>query len=236
MGEVEITVDKVAGIAVHIGSRVMSTAGAGEVVVSNTVRDLLSGSEFRFEDRGVRELKGLPGEWRLSAVTEVPRLEEEEPLEEGAPPPRRRRFPLPLAALIVLAVAAILVIPPIVSRGGGKGGLSPPAVNTVVRIDPSGDKVRGGIPVGGTPIAIAADSGGSVWVANFDDGTVQSIDPASNKASSPRALGFDQAPTGIAVGGGFVWVTSSNTGFLYRLDPTQSHNILPIKLGVGVSA
>jgi class 3 adenylate cyclase/DNA-binding beta-propeller fold protein YncE len=236
MGEVEITVDKVAGIAVHIGSRVMSTAVAGEVLVSNTVRDLLSGSEFRFEDRGLQQLKGIPGEWRLSAVTEVPRLEEEEFPEGEAAPTRRRRISVPLAALIVLGVVAVLVIPPLIAGGGGKGGgLPPPAVNTVVRIDPSANKVLGGIAVGGTPIAIAAEKGGSVWVGNFDDGTVQSIDPSRNEPSSPKALGFDQAPTGLSVGGGFVWITSSNTGFLYRLDPTQSHAIVPIHLGVGVS-
>jgi class 3 adenylate cyclase/streptogramin lyase len=232
MGEVEITVDKVAGIAVHIGSRVMSTAGAGEVLVSNTVRDLLSGSEFRFEDRGVKELKGIPGEWRLAAVTEVPRLEEEEAPEEEAPA-RRRRFPLPLAVVIVLGVVAVVVIPPLVGGGGGKGGLAPPVVNTVARIDPSAGKVIGGIPVGRTPIAIAAGDD-KVWVANFEDGTIQSIDPSSNGASPATALGFDQAPTGIAVGGGFVWITSSTTGFLYRVDPAQTHAITPIHLGVGV--
>jgi class 3 adenylate cyclase/streptogramin lyase len=235
MGEVEITVDKVAGIAVHIGSRVMSTAGPGEVVVSNTVRDLLSGSEFRFEDRGVRELKGLPGEWRLSAVTEVPRLEEEELPEEEAAPRRRWRVSVPLAAVIALGVVAVLVITVIVARGGGKAaGLRPPTVNSVARLDPTGTKVLGGIPVGRTPIAIAAGDG-KVWVANFDDGTVQAIDPASNDASSAIGLGFDQAPSGIAVGGGYVWITSSTTGFLYRLDPTQSHAILPVKLGVGAN-
>src|SRR5437867_12684329 len=100
----------------------MSTAGPGEVLVSNTVRDLLSGSEFRFEDRGPRELKGVPGEWRLAAVTEVPHLEEEEAPEEAMAPGRRRRFPVPLVVLIVLAVVAVLVIPPIVSGGGGKTG------------------------------------------------------------------------------------------------------------------
>src|SRR2546425_97946 len=234
MGEVEVTVDKVAGIAVHIGSRVMSTAGPGEVVVSNTVRDLLSGSEFRFEDRGVRELKGLPGEWRLAAVTDVPHLEEEEIAEEVAPPRRRRGLPVPLIVLIVLGVVAVLVIPLIVTRGGGNpAGLRPPTVNSVARLDPSGTKVLGGVPVGRTPIAIAAGDG-KVWVANFDDGTVQPIDPASNDASSAIGLGFDQAPSGIAVGGGYGWITSSTTGFLYRLDPAQAHAIVPVKVGVRV--
>jgi class 3 adenylate cyclase len=64
-GEVEIIGDKVGGIAVHIGARVAGHAGPGEVVVSNTVKDLVAGSGLQFEDRGVRPLKGVPGDWRL---------------------------------------------------------------------------------------------------------------------------------------------------------------------------
>lgn len=64
-GEVEVVGSKVGGIAVHIGARVASHAAPGEVVVSNTVKDLVAGSGLQFEDRGVRPLKGVPGEWRL---------------------------------------------------------------------------------------------------------------------------------------------------------------------------
>ena len=65
-GEVETTGDKVSGMAVHIGARVMSQAGSGEVWVSNTVKDLVAGSGIRFEERGTHALKGVPGEWQLS--------------------------------------------------------------------------------------------------------------------------------------------------------------------------
>jgi pimeloyl-ACP methyl ester carboxylesterase len=64
-GEVEVIGGKVGGIAVHIGARVASEAGAGEVVVSSTVKDLVAGSGIRFEDRGLRTLKGVPGDWHL---------------------------------------------------------------------------------------------------------------------------------------------------------------------------
>jgi len=64
-GEVEVIGPKVGGIAVHIGARIAGHAGPGEVVVSNTVKDLVAGSGLQFEDRGVRPLKGVPGEWRL---------------------------------------------------------------------------------------------------------------------------------------------------------------------------
>jgi pimeloyl-ACP methyl ester carboxylesterase/class 3 adenylate cyclase len=68
-GECEVVGDKLAGIAVHIGARVAGRAGPGEVLVSSTVRDLVAGSGLVFEDRGAAALKGVPGEWRLYAVS-----------------------------------------------------------------------------------------------------------------------------------------------------------------------
>jgi class 3 adenylate cyclase len=67
-GECERIDNKVGGIAVNIGARVASNAQAGEVLVSSTVKDLVAGSGIRFAERGVAELKGIPGEWRLFAV------------------------------------------------------------------------------------------------------------------------------------------------------------------------
>jgi len=68
-GECELDGDKPRGIAVHVGARVAGEAEPGEVLVSSTVKDLVAGSGLEFEDRGVRELKGVPGEWRLYAVS-----------------------------------------------------------------------------------------------------------------------------------------------------------------------
>ena len=61
--------EDIAGIAVDIGARVEAEAESGEVLVSSTVKDLVAGSGLEFEDRGVRQLKGVPGEWQLFAVT-----------------------------------------------------------------------------------------------------------------------------------------------------------------------
>ncbi len=68
-GECEVLDGKVAGIAVAIGARVSALAAAGEVLVSQTVKDLVAGSGIGFDDRGLAELKGVPGEWRLYSVT-----------------------------------------------------------------------------------------------------------------------------------------------------------------------
>jgi class 3 adenylate cyclase len=68
-GEVELSGDAVRGIAVHTGARVARFAEPGEVLVSQTVKDLVAGSGIEFEERGTRELKGIPGEWRLYAAS-----------------------------------------------------------------------------------------------------------------------------------------------------------------------
>jgi class 3 adenylate cyclase len=70
-GECEVAGDGLAGIAVHIGARVAAQARPGEVLVSSTVRDLVAGSGLEFEDRGSAPLKGVPGEWRLYALSPV---------------------------------------------------------------------------------------------------------------------------------------------------------------------
>lgn len=64
-GECEVLGDKLSGLAVHIGARVAASAEPGEIVVSGTLKDLVAGSGLTFKDRGIRVLKGVPGEWHL---------------------------------------------------------------------------------------------------------------------------------------------------------------------------
>ncbi|HEY7529399.1 MAG TPA: adenylate/guanylate cyclase domain-containing protein [Gemmatimonadota bacterium] len=73
-GEVERVEKTVGGIAVHVGARIAALAAPGEVLVSGALRDIVAGSGFGFEERGVHALKGVPGEWRLYAVTSAPFL------------------------------------------------------------------------------------------------------------------------------------------------------------------
>jgi class 3 adenylate cyclase len=83
-GECEIVDDDITGLAVHIGARVGALAGAGEVLVSRTVKDLVVGSGLEFHSRGTHELKGMPGNWELFALasggTPTVRVEPEQPL------------------------------------------------------------------------------------------------------------------------------------------------------------
>jgi len=70
-GEVELLDEDLGGIAVHIGARVATTATAGEILVSSTVKDLVAGSGLEFDERGTHELRGVPGNWTLYAVSSV---------------------------------------------------------------------------------------------------------------------------------------------------------------------
>jgi class 3 adenylate cyclase/tetratricopeptide (TPR) repeat protein len=114
LGEVEREDGAVGGIAVHIGARVAALAQPGEVLVSATVRDAEIGSGFVFEGRGEHELKGVPGSWRLYALTTVP-----EELAGAAREPRlagrpegalaRRRSTGRRRSLLVAAIALALL-------------------------------------------------------------------------------------------------------------------------------
>jgi basic membrane protein A and related proteins len=120
IGDCEVFDGKLSGVNVHVAARTMATAGAGEILVTGNVRDLVRGGGFGFVDRGEHELRGIEGEWRLFEVTSIddaprsPALQEQEArARRGAivPPPlvRRRRVRLALlaaAAVVVLAGGA----------------------------------------------------------------------------------------------------------------------------------
>lgn len=71
-GEYKVSGTEVIGLAFHIGTRVAAKARAGEVLVSRAVRDLMQPSEIAFKERGVHQLKGVPGRWRLYRVESGP--------------------------------------------------------------------------------------------------------------------------------------------------------------------
>jgi class 3 adenylate cyclase/streptogramin lyase len=230
MGEVQVMGPKVGGIAVHIASRVISLAGEGEVLVSSTVRDVMAGSDFAFEDRGVHELKGVPGHWRLYAVATKPEPQAEErpappsidEKEEGRP---RRIGVIAGATALAIAAAAILL-----TRGMSPEAFSP-APNTVVRIDPRTGRVVDGATLGGTPISMTFGTG-SVWILTLGGPGLQRMDPKTLRPQpfSPQAIAN---PTDVAVGAGYVWVTSSSNGTLSRVDPS-SGKVDSFDVGVGV--
>jgi streptogramin lyase len=231
MGEVEVMDDKIGGIAVHVGARVMSKAGAGQILVSSTVRDLMSGSDLDFQDIGFHELKGVEAQMHLYSVrAPAPEPDADAPaVAEPAPPARRRRTTVFVAAAVaVVVVAAALVV----LRSGGSGAAAfVPGANTVVRLSDETDSVVGGAAVGTNPMWLAYGDG-RLWVANFDDKTIQAIDVADGTAE-PAKGGVVDNPTGLAVGGGFVWVSNGYAGQVVKVDPTQANALVPTTVGKG---
>jgi YVTN family beta-propeller protein len=229
MGEVETMGKTFGGIAVHVGARVMSQAGAGQLFVSNTVRDLMAGSDLQFADAGVHELKGVTQQMHLFAVRIPETAAEDEPREPESPDEgrsRRRRWLVAAALVTVLAVVAAFIL-----LRNREPEFSP-APNTVVRLDPETGTVTGGVGVGTTPTGLAFGEG-SLWVANFDDKTVQAID-ADALTASPAKGGVLSNPTGIAVGGGAVWVTNGFAGQVVKIAPGEANSVVPIDVASGV--
>ncbi len=116
IGECEVLDGKPSGVNVHVGARTMAQAEAGEIVVTGSVRDLVRGAGFGFEDRGVHELRGVAGEWPLFAVTSVdgearpPVAAEAEARarrDAVAPPPIVQRRRVRIAALAAVAVVVL---------------------------------------------------------------------------------------------------------------------------------
>jgi YVTN family beta-propeller protein len=246
VGEVEQMAKKVTGITVVVASRIMAGAGAGEVLVSSTVRDLTAGSGLTFHDRGIRELKGVPGEWHVYAVgreaaAEVDDDQASSAREKRAAGVRRaasrpvwQRRPrlvasLALALALVMATAGLLVTRP----------WQPPALASVAEdsigiIDPGRDQVIKSIPVGTRPGGIAIGEG-YAWVTNTGEDTVSQIDTDGRTVIVRIAVG--DAPKGIAVANGLVWVANSGERTVSRINAATGRVVGdPIEVGNGPTA
>ena len=204
MGEVEVMGGKVGGIAVHAASRVLGLAQPGQIYVTGIVRDVVAGSDISFSERGVHELRGVPGEWRLYAVEEAAtdRALPIEPLPE--PIAGRRNWPAAIAALAVVAVVAV------VGTALVLGSLSRPAPivprpNSVVQVSAADGSLSSIVGIEDpTDIAIDADA---LWVLSATGRTVSRVDKQTLVVS---AVGLPGAPTGVALSDGALWIT---TGF-----------------------
>jgi len=218
VGECEVMGRKVSGIAVHIGARVLAEAAPNEVLVSGTLKELVSGSGLTFEDRGTRTFKGVAGDWRLFALQQ----EEGAPaapipmklhLDEGERSPWWLRPPGLLVAATIAVIAAALVL---TLRREDSVSTGP---NTVAVIDPTSNSVGESIKVGTGPAGIAIGEGGA-WVANFDDRTVSRLDV--DTATEIGRTGGVGVPTAIAVGEGGIWVGDEFADTLSLIDPRTS--------------
>ncbi|HUP20080.1 MAG TPA: adenylate/guanylate cyclase domain-containing protein [Gemmatimonadota bacterium] len=110
--EVEGAGRDLGGIGVHIGARIASQAGPGEVLVSSTVRELVTGAGFQFEDRGSRPLKGVPEEWHLYALKGLPAGTPALRPGRWVPEVSRRHLAMAGALALLLGIGAFVVLRP----------------------------------------------------------------------------------------------------------------------------
>jgi len=174
VGEVQQMARKVSGITVVIASRIMAGASGSEVLASSTVRDLTAGSGLTFEDRGVRSLKGVPGEWHVYAVARAPAeaVKGERPVaarEQRAAAVRRaqarpiwQRRPRLAAGLAVALALVVVASGMLVWRPWQPAALASVTENSIGVIDPGRNEVIGQIKVGTQPGGIAV-GGGYAW-------------------------------------------------------------------------
>jgi class 3 adenylate cyclase/DNA-binding beta-propeller fold protein YncE len=207
MGEAETAGPKPGGIAVHIGARVCSQAGPGQVLVSATVRDVVRGSEYGFVDLGDHALKGVPGEMRLYSVTWTD-------VALAAPGTRSRRRYVLVGAPVVAVVVAAAVVLTLVARG-----------------NPTPTASVGLVAYAGTGRSGDGPYGGAATAADLDHPTALALDPqgrlyivASNRVLRVNANGtiVSIAGTGVAGfsgDGGPATLAELNTPAAIAFDP-----------------
>ena len=243
VGEVEQAGRKVGGISVPIASRIMSAAEPSEVLASSTVRDLVTGSGLAFEDRGVRELKGVPGEWHIYAVSR-PNADADASLDATAARERRasavrrsaarpiwQRRPrlvafTAVALAIVLATGGLLIWRPWAQTGVSE--------DSVGIINSASSELVGQIRVGTRPGEIAVGEG-FAWVTNTGGDTVSQVDVYARDVVTRISVG--KAPKGIVVADGLVWVANSGQRTVSRINVDTGTVVgNPIDVGNGPTA
>jgi streptogramin lyase len=216
-GEVELSGEKVGGIAVHIAARLLAMAGPEEALVSGTVRDLVAGSGLEFQDRGVHELKGVPGEWRVHALV-LPPLDASvvasAEVEEVAAGRARRRRLIGVGALVatlvvVLAASAGIVLMPRTPPPIASGPDSAVAYATA-----DGRAIAGARTGRGPASGEVVD--GSLWVANVGSGTLTRVERDGAGVSTVGQVG--SRPSDLASGDGLLWVADRYSDQLTALD------------------
>ena len=251
VGEVEQIGPKVGGIAVPTAARIMASAGASEIYASGTVRDLAAGAGFRFEDRGERELKGVPGSWRLYAITratsspvesqgESPASTAQDRAARRAAAVRRaharpywQRHPRLTAGVavgmaMVIGAAAILAWSP--WRPKALAGVPE---NSLGIIAPDRNEIVAEARLGDQPAGIAV-SDGAVWVTNAGSNTLLHLDPSTHTVVDTIEVGL--APAGVAVGGGSIWVADSGARSVTRINEASGKVVDTIDVGNGPTA
>jgi YVTN family beta-propeller protein len=209
-GEVLRRGDELFGAAINLAARVMDRADGGEILTTDTVRQLVGTmTDASFRDRGRVALKGFAERQRLYEV----RAADAEP-EPALPPARRsrrgsrRRWALAGAAVLAAAIVAAVAL----LAGSGSSGAVAVAPNSVAVIDPDKGFVVATIPVDENPGPMSAGAGG-VWVLNLNSATLSQIDVKTRKLVDTRGIGGSPSgggvPGNVAASARDVWLNAA---------------------------
>jgi class 3 adenylate cyclase/streptogramin lyase len=222
MGEVEVADGKLEGIAVHIGARIMALSGPGQVLVSSTARDVVSGSGLELESRGRHSLKGVADEWQvyeLVAVDGERRPSPPDPEEAGRrraailPAPLLRRRPVVICLVGCVALAAGVGSVLFLSRDDALTAIGPGRVG---RLDPVSGQITAAWNVGSDPTDVAVGFGG-VFVADDEAGIVTKIDPETGDHLNSVSTGG--GPGVVEVDESHVWVLNNFEATVVKFSP-----------------
>jgi peptide/nickel transport system substrate-binding protein len=251
-GEPAVGGERYVGMGVHRAARICAAGHGGQVLVSQTTRELLRDDpipEITLRDLGEHQLKDMDEPERIYQVT-APGLVDDFPgLKTAAPPPfegregelaeaateelaRRWRRPA-RRTLIAATFAAALVgvsVGVLLTQGGGSTARASVGANAVGVLDPEDGDIAAEIPVGVAPGGVAAGLD-SIWVTNTGEDTVSRIDPSTNDVVQTIEVGG--GPFGVAVTPNAVWVANGLDATVSRIDAETNRVSQLIDVGNG---
>jgi YVTN family beta-propeller protein len=248
--------ERYVGLGVHRAARICAAGHGGQVLVSQTTRELLRDDplpDISARDLGEHQLKDLDEPERIYQLVAPGLAESFPPLASAAPAPfagregelaeaathelvrgwRRLDRRLVLGAAVAAAVVGT-VLGVLLMRGGGSNARASGevAANAVGVIDVKSGKIAAEIPVGDAPRGVTWGDG-SIWVANTDGNTVSRIDPSTNNVRQTIRVGG--SPAGLATSGDAVWVANGLDGTVSRIDPATNEVVETTVVGNGPS-
>ena len=231
-GEPAVGEERYLGLGVHRAARVGAAGHGGQVLLSQSTRELLRDDPLpgvSCRDLGLHRLKDLDERERIYQLqapglpTAFPPLKTE---------PRRRRVDRRLIPVAVVLAGGAVAAAVLLTRGqsGSAQASAGVAADSVGVFDAQSGKLiaQALVRTGPSSVAYGEDS---VWVTNTNDNSVTRIDPKTN--ASVQTIPVGQGPAGIAIGGGFVWVANGLDGKASKIDPNTNTAVETIQVGNG---
>jgi YVTN family beta-propeller protein len=220
-GEPEVGDEGYHGMAVHRGARICAAGHGGQILISDSTRQLVEDDlppGVTLRDLGSQRLKDIDRPEHLYQVAVDGLASEFPPLRTAASAVKRggRRIAIGATAAIALVIAAVVIV---LAEYGGPSSSSaagPIVANSVGVFRAADGKLTSQIGDVSSPTSIAAGFD-SLWVVNLDEDSVSRINPVEGLVIQKIAVG--SGPAGIAVGGGYIWVTNGFDGTVSKIDP-----------------